>query len=245
MKILYIQPDSIGLSNPHFQALADEVTLPGNTIEVTNLDYQPPTMNLPKEPIYLQALFARIKRARREGVDGVVIGCYADPGQRDADLSVSMPVFGAFQLGGHMASLRGKCVGVLCPATIEGRRHRSYSWHKENLYGYGLRPEMFLFKNVPLPRPQKEEVESYVSSGQGEEVVKMVHNIHRESITGEALKVARQLVNEGANVILPACTLWGGMGHQLEEQLGIPVIDSVYSILLLAQTQLMAQKKPM
>ena len=236
MKLLYVQPDSIGVFNGHMQMLVNQAKSSSSTIDVINLRYEPRVANLPSKPVYMQAFFDELIRAERDAYDAVIMGCYADPGVREGKSLVRIPVLGAMQLGIHAASLLGKRICVLAPADKEGRRRRHLSWHWDHVHMYGIRPEIATFRKVPLDRPSTEEVHRLLVEGRDRELPELIIDPHRMSVQGVASSIIRRAIDEDdVDVVLPACTLWGGMGLQMKRCFGIPVVDPVYSIVRLAE----------
>jgi len=84
------------------------------------------------EHLNLHGTFRWVRRAEKEGYDAVVIGCFYDPGLREARELVRIPVIGPAETCMHIAATLGHKFSVLV-----GRR----KWipkMESNVYMYGL-----------------------------------------------------------------------------------------------------------
>lgn len=242
VRVLYVDMSTLGLHDDHMRGLLETFKDPGTEVKVVHIqDDDIVSATLPSTPYYYRSVFQEINKGAEEGFDAAIIGCCADPGLKPARNMTKMPVFGPFLTGLHMATLLGKRVGVLCPAK-DGKRQRPFSWHEDSLLTYGFQPNIVKFRAVDLERPDEAAARRLASEGRLDELSDMVLSSHRKSIEGEGLRQARLAVEDGADVLFFACTLWGGLVDPIAEKLGVPVVDPVYSAIKLAEAAARANK---
>lgn len=226
---------TLGLHDAHMRKLLASFKAPETELEVVHIeDEEIVSATLPATPYYYRSLFKHIHAGEEQGFDAAIIGCCGDPGLKPARNMARIPVLGAFQASLHLATMLGKRVGVLCPAK-DGRRQRPFSWHEDSLLTYGFQHHVAKFRAVNLERPDQNMVEKMVAENRLADLSTLIIAAHRRSIEGEALKQARLAIEDGADVILLACTLWGGMADPLARELGVPVVDPVYAVLKMAE----------
>src|SRR6202048_167015 len=133
------------------------------------------------------------------GAAAFVIACYSDPGLQVCREGTARPVFGIAECGVLTALTRADAVGVIAIAQRSIRRHIRY-----------LR-QMGLMDRLAGERPLNMSV-AETASGEGT-LAKMVE-------VGRALKD-----EDGAGAIGMGCAGIARRRNQLEDALGIPVID--------------------
>jgi allantoin racemase len=154
------------------------------------------------EHLNLHGTLRWVSRAEKEGYDAVVIGCFYDPGLREARELVRIPVIGPAETCMHIAATLGHKFSVLV-----GRR----KWvpkMESNVYMYGLEKKLASFRvlNFTVPRMATEPEKL------------------KEAIRREAQKA---IENDGAEAIVLGCTIESGFTKELIESLKVPVIDAV------------------
>src|ERR1700686_2864000 len=131
--------------------------------------------------------------------DAFVIACYSDPGLHACREGTDRPVFGIAECGVLTAMTRAETFGVIAIAQRSIRRHIRY-----------LR-QMGLMDRLAGERPLNMSV-AETASGDGT-LAKMIE-------VGRALKD-----EDGAGAIIMGCAGMARLRSQLEDALGIPVID--------------------
>ncbi|HHV78318.1 MAG TPA: hydantoin racemase [Firmicutes bacterium] len=149
----------------------------------------------------LPEILCKIQDAEQSGFDAAIIGCFYDPGLREArEVAVRMPVTAPAESALHLAALLGHRFSILV-----GRR----KWipaMEENVRRYGFADRLASFRPI----------------GMG------VLDFRRdpEETGRRLLSAARSAIEEdGAEVIILGCTMQLGFFQQLQESLGVPVID--------------------
>jgi len=238
MRILYVQPTNVPDSGDRYEHLIEEVRGPNTTVDVRCLDYQPVTVTLPKEPLYLAPLFETVKQANRDGFDAVIIACYSDPGQREAQLISCIPVFGAMQLGVRAAQLLGHRVGILCPSK-KGRRTRPLAWHWDSLFRYGVAEYATNLYTVDCEGVPAEVAAELLEQQRYDELNRRLAKSYAKGLLTTGVTVVQNAIaQDEIDVVLPACTIWSGQAAQLSEQVGIPVVDPFQSLIVMAEAAL-------
>ena len=203
LRIMWIDPVASKGINEKIRKTINEVKSP---------DVEPTIVYIKEGPTHVEYHFYEhlnmhgtlkwVKKAEKEGYDAVVIGCFYDPGLREARELVKIPVIGVAESSMHIAATLGHKFSILV-----GRR----KWipkMESNIQIYGLEKKLASFRvlNFTVPRMLEEP------------------DRLRESIKREAQKAIDE---DGAEVIVLGCTVESGFMKELIEALGVPVIDAV------------------
>ena len=140
--------------------------------------------------------------AEKEGFDAVVIGCFYDPGLREARELVEIPIIGVCEASLHFASMlsAGKF------SVLVGRR----KWipkMSDNASNYGFKSRIASWKVLDLTVQDMRNIELTQAA------------IFRE--TENALK------EDLAECVVLGCTGMAGQAMAAQEKYGIPVLDPV------------------
>ncbi len=155
------------------------------------------------ESLLLSDILHAIKNGEKEGFDAAIIGCFYDPGLREArEITERMVVTAPAESSMHIASTLGNSFSI-----IVGRNKWIPAMH-ENVVKYGFKDRLASFKSVGLGVL---------------EFMKDVAETNRRLI-----EAAREAVEKDrAEVIILGCTIQFGFYRELEQMLGVPVIDAV------------------
>lgn len=150
--------------------------------------------------------------AERDGFDAVVIGCYFDPGLREARELVSIPVVGVGEATLHVASML--CAGRF--SVVVGRR----SWiprMADNARNYGIESKIGSWRVLDLS----------------------VRDMGDPEKAGPALlREARLAVQQDqAEAICVGCTAMAGLTKAVQDELHVPVLDPAVVGLKVAELQ--------
>jgi allantoin racemase len=156
-------------------------------------------------------------KAERAGYDAVIIDCLSDPGVTAAKQVLSIPVVGDLEAVLHYASMVGRRFSILLPGTTTGRMlGRDTSGDMEDLVRmYGFESKLASMRSVPASCLE--------FAGQEQELPEAM------------LDQAQQAIEEdGADSIIS----YGGIDvvSFLQEHLKVPVIDSVQSSTMMAES---------
>jgi len=202
-RILYIDPVGVEVvaEGRHF--------LTSHKREETELTM----VNLPRGPEHLEYRYYEalvlvdilhlIKEAEHQGFDAAVIGCFYDVGLQAArEVAERMVVVAPCEASTHLAATLGDKFSI-----IVGRR----KWipeMMENVVRYGMKERLASFKSVDLGVLEFHQDE--------QETARRFRQAGREAIE-----------RDGAEVLILGCTATYGFYRELQEELGVPVIDSM------------------
>jgi allantoin racemase len=238
MKLLYLEPNPMGLWNERIAAVLAQHKSPGTEVVVRHLDNLPPDVRsilLPKPPFFYSEMFRIIHQADREGFDAVIIGCSADPGVRDADDFASIPVIGPFKAALHIAGIVGNRMAVISPGDRRGKRRRPASWHRDSARLYGLADNVACFRTAPVDKPDEAELVKLAETDRAR-ATSLLARAFDDAILNGVLAQAREAIEvDGATSIYLGCTVWGGSAELLQRHVGVPVIDPVVGPLKVAE----------
>ncbi len=150
-----------------------------------------------------------VKRAEKEGYDAVIIGCFYDPGLYEAREISNIVVVAPCESSLHIASTLGDKFSI-----IVGRR----KWIPlmfRRVCEYGFRDKLQSFKSIELG----------------------VNELHKdeEETKRRLIRVSKEAVVEGAEVIILGCTVFYGFYKELQKVVKVPVIDPVIASLKYAE----------
>lgn len=163
------------------------------------------------ETLVLQDLLHSIVEAERQGFDAAVIGCFYDLGlQEGRELTSKMVVTAPCEASLLLAASLGHTFSI-----IVGRRKWIPQMH-DNVRRYGLESRLASFRAIDLWVPQYHEDETETVRRFREQAHKAVHD-------------------DGAEVIILGCTASAGFYRELQDELGVPVIDSAIAAIKRAE----------
>lgn len=211
MRILVINPNtSVAMT----QAIAKEllaVKRPDTELDVVNPANGPEAIECAyDESRAVPEMLKLVQRAPGQGYDAVVIACFSDPGLDAARELVDIPVVGIQESSMYLAASLGAYFGVL--TTLE-RRVPARRRYAESL-GLGGKLVSTPVLNIP--------------------VAETVGSLERMRTT--ALAKAREAINDGAEVLIMGCAGLGDWSREIQQELGIPVIDPNSAGLKLAES---------
>jgi len=154
------------------------------------------------EHLAIHNVIEKTVNAEREGFDAVVIGCFYDPGLREARELVEIPVVGVCEASLHVASMlsAGKF------SVLVGRR----KWipkMADNASNYGFDNRIASWRVLDLTVPDMNDVEKTQAA---------------------ILKEAKGAVEEDmAECVVLGCTGMAGQAMRAQEEYSIPVLDPV------------------
>lgn len=154
------------------------------------------------EHLAVHNVLEKAVNAEREGFDAVVIGCFYDPGLREARELVEIPVIGVCEASLHIASTlsAGKF------SVLVGRR----KWipkMADNASNYGLSSRIASWRVLGLTVPDMHDR------------VKTEAAIFREC--------KKALEEDKAECVVLGCTGMAGQARRAQQVYGIPVLDPV------------------
>jgi len=154
------------------------------------------------EHLAIHKIIEKTVNAEREGFDGVVIGCFYDPGLREVRELVEIPVVGVCEASLHVASM----LSADKFSVLVGRR----KWipkMADNARNYGFDSRIASWRVLDLTVPDMHDMEKTQAA---------------------ILREARGAVEEDmAECVVLGCTGMAGQAIKAQEELGVPILDPV------------------
>jgi allantoin racemase len=192
---------------------SEGIVSPGTTVEsqyfgsdVPNLEYEFYSR------IATHNIIRSVMQAEQDGFDAAVIGCFADPGLKEARELVRIPVIGVAEASLHLA-----CVLSAGRFSVVVPRRKHIPKFADNARIYGVESRIASWRSLDLavselwdPKPTEAAI----------------------------LREARAAIDgDGAEVVCLGCTAMVGQAARIQEQLGVPVLDPVVIGLTTAEFQ--------
>lgn len=211
-KILWINPLGTDVFDAEINKNLNSGKMPDTVVNVVSLHRGPEHLEYHYyEALILTDTLHLIKKAEKEDYDAAVIGCFYDPGLREArEITSRLTVTAPAEACMHIASTLGDSFSV-----IVGRQ-KWIPMMRENAGNYGFREKLASFKSVELG----------------------VHDFQEDiSVTKKALiNAAKEAVEkDGAEVIILGCGILFNFYKELQKDLGVPVIDAILAPLKFAE----------
>jgi len=202
-RILYIDPVGVEVVEEGLQFLRSQKQ-EGTELTMVTLPRGPEHLEYRYyEALVLVDILHLIKEAESQGFDAAVIGCFYDTGLQDArEVAERMAVVAPCEASTHIASTLGEKFSI-----IVGRR-KWIPQMMENVVRYGMKGRLASFKSVDLGVLEFHQDE--------EETARRFKEVGREAVE-----------RDGAEVLILGCTATYGFYRELQEELGVPVIDSM------------------
>ncbi len=203
-KILWINPIGTDLFDAPVKEIFTAEKLPDTVVDVVSLKRGPQHLEYHYyEMLIMLETLHLIKQAEKKGYDAAIIGCFYDPGLREArEITENIVVTAPAEASMHIATTLGDKFSI-----IVGRQKWVPAMH-ENVKKYGFGDKLASFKPVNLG----------------------VHDFHKDEKETERLlkAAAREAVDiDKAEVLILGCTIQFGFYKELQEYAGVPVIDAV------------------
>jgi len=219
-RILWINPVGTDLFDQPIKEFLDQAKRSETTINVVSLGRGPMHLEYHYyESLILADTLHEVRRAEKEAYDAAVIGCFYDPGLREArEIVENLVVTAPAEAAMHIATTLGHTFSVLV-----GRKKWIPKMH-ENVVKYGFTDQLSSFK--PL------EMGVYDFQKDPAETAQRMR-----AAAKEAVEVDR------AEVVILGCTIEFGFYKELQAELGVPVIDAVLAALKYAEFLIELKKR--
>lgn len=202
-RILYIDPVGVEVVEEGLQFLTSHKR-EGTELTMVTLPRGPEHLEYRYyEALVLVDILHLVKEAEHQGFDAAVIGCFYDVGLQSArEVAERMVVVAPCEASTHIAATLGDKFSI-----IVGRR----KWipeMMENVVRYGMKERLASFKSVDLGVLEFHQDE--------QETARRFREAGREAVE-----------RDEAEVLILGCTATYGFYRELQEELGVPVIDSM------------------
>ncbi len=211
-KILWINPLGTDVFDAAINENLNSGKMPDTEINVVSLHRGPEHLEYHYyEALILSDTLHLVKKAEKDGYDAAVIGCFYDPGLREArEITNRLTVTAPAESSMHIASTLGDKFSV-----IVGRQ-KWVPLMSENARKYGFKEKLASFKSIELG----------------------VHDFQKDiSATKAALITAAKeaVEQDNAEVIILGCGILFNFYKELQKELRVPVIDAILSPLKYAE----------
>ncbi|MBV8697719.1 aspartate/glutamate racemase family protein [Bradyrhizobium sp.] len=209
MRIHIINPNTTASMTRKIEEAARAAASPGVEILATNPPSGPPSIEGYFDEAYsLPGLLEEIGNG--QGADAFIIACFDDTGLDAARCVAELPVIGIGEAAFHFASLIAHKFSVVTTLA------RSLAPIEHNLVKYGLAARCARVRASNVPVLALEEPGSLAR-----------HTIRNE--------IERALAEDGAEAIVLGCAGMTDLARDLEQAVGVPVLDGVACAVALAE----------
>lgn len=211
-RILIVNPNTSGEFTAKIRAVAERYALPTTRLTVMNPSTGPRSI----ESVYDELLSApgtlELVLSRIDDCDGVIVACYSDhPAVAALREATRVPVVGISEASMHVACLLGHSFSVVTTNDAWGPLLR------DAVRRYGLAERCASVRTTGLP-------------------VLALETPDDRAVRDAILEQARRAIDEdGAEVICLGCAGMAGLDKELEQTLGVPVLDGVVCALKLLE----------
>ena len=201
MKILVINPNTTESMTNHLRRELMQVKGKDTELTVVNPEHGPVSIESEyDEAMAIPPTLELVRQAEADGYDAVVLACFSDPGLEAARELVSIPVVGIEESTLHVAAQLGHRFTILTA------RNQRVPGKIEHVVGSGL--------------------ESKLASVRPLEMSVLEMDAQPERTKKRAMEVATKAANEdGAEVVILGCAGLAGYAADMEQGLGLVVLD--------------------
>ncbi|MEM1743331.1 MAG: aspartate/glutamate racemase family protein [Nitrososphaerota archaeon] len=216
-KILYINPVGTDVFDKPMKDYLDRYKDPDTVIDVTSFKVGPHHLEYYSyDAIIIPYILEEVKKAEKNGYDACVIGCFYDPGLKEAREISNIIVTAPLESSTCIALSLGEKFAI-----VVGRK-KWIPLMMNRVKEYGLEDRLTSFKDIGLG----------------------VHDLHKDEKETEKrlYAVIEESLKEGAEVIILGCTAFFGFFKVVQEKYIVPVIDPIIASVKHAE-QLIKLKK--
>ena len=187
------------------EEMYQKLVRPETKVEVVGLKKGPETIEYYYDEEFAKIpLLEEVQKAEKEGFDAVLISCTSDPGLSACREIVDIPVVGLGQAEFLVCMVLGSRICTITPGSPVMTR--------DLVRSYGIEHFVVSVRSVPLSVSELED---------------------KEKAKKAALELARRSIEEdGADVIMLDCAGFRGLMHDLQKELGVPVVGAEVGILV-------------
>lgn len=234
LRILFIDPMGTDLYSKHMLRVLRPQANSDTKVVSRCLKGVPKTPFLPPVQAFTNQLFQAVIDAEKDGFDGVVINCAADPGLKDAKMLVDIPVTAPFEAAARTAPSLGRlCVVVPTIDFSEGEnppisaKAMNSNWARDLIREYGITELVTSVRAASIKHPSIEKCMKLFKTNP-KKVRQLVLSSMKQAIKSTAMAHSKKAVNEDeATVLFFACTLWAGMLGPIAKSVPAIVLDPV------------------
>jgi allantoin racemase len=203
MKIMVLNPNTSQVVTDRIGRAVMRIARPETEVVVAQIPHGPESL----ESFYDEALatpyvIEAVQEANRSGFDAVVLAAFCDPGIEALKEISDIPIYGLEEVSFSVALLLGNKFSILTEKK-----------HKEN---------------VKAQQVRKHGLESRFASVRALNMGVVEIATDPVKVKENGVAIARRMIEEdGAEVIIMGCASMAGYSEDLEQALGVPIIDPV------------------
>lgn len=201
-KILYIKPSAYDTMNKEIKEYLEKYKEEKTIVDVVSMPRGPKHLEyLYYQSIAYHEILKAVKTAEKIGHDAAIIGCFDDPALYAArEICESMFVVGPAEASMQLASTLGNSFSIIVG------RDKWISRMLDNVRRYGYADKLASFRSLGLGVLQFQKDPQLTAGRIREEAKKAVEH-------------------DKAEVVLLGCTMEYGFFEELQNEIGVPVID--------------------
>ena len=198
---MVINPNTSATMTNHICHALTEIKNKDTEITVLCPEYGPITIETAyDEAVATVNILELVKQANEEGYDAIVIACFADPGLTAAREVSCIPVVGIAEATMHMACMLGAKFTIIAP-----RKERVPAKY-EHVARVGVENKLASVRSLNMTVAQTEAEPE----------------LTKKRVLGLAQQAAEE---DGAEVIILGCAGMGGYAEEIEQKLGVVVLE--------------------
>jgi allantoin racemase len=205
-RVLFINPVGTSIFDKPMKEYLEEYIEPSTKLDVVSFKSGPHHLEYyAYDALMVPHILSEVKKAEREGYDACIIGCFYDPGLREAREISNIVVTAPLESSTTTALSLGDKFSI-----IVGRK-KWIPLMMSRIKEYGLEDRLVSFKDIEMG----------------------VHDLHKDESETERrlMEVVKESVDEGAEVVILGCTVFFGFYREVQKRFGIPVIDPIIASL--------------
>ncbi|RLE39387.1 aspartate/glutamate racemase family protein [Candidatus Acetothermia bacterium] len=201
MRILVINPNSSKHMTEHIRAEILRIKRDDTEVTVVANTGAPPAIESARDVAQaVPPLLEQVTRANEEGYDAIILACFSDPGLQAAREISDILVLGIEETTLHVAAMLGHKFTILTPLA------KRIPAKEREVRGYGLESALASVRSLDLSVSETDA--------------------DPEATKARILELARQARDEdGAEVIVLGCAGMVGYAKDVEQELGLVVLD--------------------
>jgi allantoin racemase len=203
MKLLLINPNSSVSMTEGIAEAVRAIAAPGTEIVAATPSFGPASIEGHyDEAVAAVGVLEQVRAHESQGIAGVLIACFGDPGLDAAREATDAPVIGTAEAAFHVASMLATGFSVVTTMT------RTCVIAEHLLHKYGFERRCRGVHGTDIPVLALEEA--------GDELLAQIEATSREA-----------LARDRSGAIVLGCAGMAGLTATLQQRLGVPVIDGV------------------
>ncbi len=203
MKILVLNPNTSEMVTKKIEMAVMAVARKDVEVTVDRIEHGSEVLeSYYDEAISAPYIIEKVKQANRDGYDAIIIAAFCDPGIEALKEISDVPVYGTAETTFSVALLLGNKFAILTEKK-----------HKES---------------VKIQQVRKMGVESRFAGVRALGMGVMDIGEEEEKVKIRGIEAARQMIEQDkAEVIIMGCASMAGYSQEMEDVLGVPILDPV------------------